>query len=82
MKVPKGYKRLANGKLAKTTTKKKATKRKGAKKKSHHKKGKGVGSVLMAGAKLLGPAILSSLVADEVTKRMKRGNGLKLLGMK
>ena len=84
MKTPRGYKRMKNGKLTKTTTKRVAHKRK-AQKKKHRKKGKqgkGIGSALMSVGKAIIPSLLAGLVADEIGKKMRRGNGLKLLGVK
>ena len=85
MKTPRGYKRQANGKLTKTTTKQVAHKKKAQKKKhtkKHAKRGKGVGAALMSVGKAIIPSLLAGLVADEIGKKMKRGNGLKLLGVK
>ena len=59
-KTPHGYIRDKNGRLKKKPTRKRKT------------TGGGVGSIVMAGAKILGPAILSSLLADEISKRMKK----------
>jgi hypothetical protein len=80
MKTPRGYKRMANGKLTKAKPvahKKKAQKRKHTKRK---KKGKGVATALMSVGKAILPSLLAGLVVEQVTK--KRGGGLKLLGMK
>ena len=83
MKVPRGYKRMANGKLVKTT---KAPKKKHSHKKKAPKKrqsGKGVGAMVIGAAKILGPAIVSGLISDEISKRLKKkGKGLKLMGMR